>query len=207
MNYYIEQILQENKIVEFLQDRGIHCVRKSADKLFYRCPIHDEDKEPSFVVYPEGTEGRDYQTYHCFGCNSGITIINLKSDIDKISTKNAVKYFLKNTEIDEKCITDSLINEINNIKNEKTDSKIETLLLIINTICREHLIAYRDEEEIEFFDHFFKQLDRISECKDYNGLEMVLEILVDRGGLEKRVKRFQKRRENDYSSSLTSWRI
>ena len=62
-NYYIDRILEEKTITEFLQGRGIHPSSRSGDKDIYLCPIHQGDKVPSFMVYPAGVGGRDYQTY------------------------------------------------------------------------------------------------------------------------------------------------
>ena len=80
-NYYIDKILEEHKITTFLDERGIYPVRESGDRFIYHCPIHSGDNDPSFIVYPAGADGRKYQTYYCFGCHSGINIINLKRDL------------------------------------------------------------------------------------------------------------------------------
>jgi hypothetical protein len=49
-NYYVNRILQEKKITDFLQERNIYPIRKSGDKWIYRCPLHAGDNDPSFVV-------------------------------------------------------------------------------------------------------------------------------------------------------------
>ena len=171
MNYYTNKILKENKITSFLEEMGMYPIKKSGDKLFYNCPIHEEE-DPSFIVFPEGIEGRDYQTYHCFGCGSGINIINLKRDLNKISPTEAVKFFLKDMNIDSNEVISSIINDIINDKNISDDKKeVENLLLMINNTCREHLENYRDNEEIVFFDRVFRVVDKLSISRDIETLE------------------------------------
>ena len=47
------------------------------------CPFHSE-KTPSFHVVP------DRKMYHCFGCNSGGSVINFYMEIEKLSFYEAV---------------------------------------------------------------------------------------------------------------------
>ena len=205
MNYYIDQILKEKKITSFLEERGIYPVKKAGEKWVYRCPVHAGDKDPSFIVYPEGTKGREYQTYYCYGCHSGITIINLKSDIDGISSKSSVKYFLKSVKVSYKDARDSIIDDIKkgNLVIEP-QKEIEKILLIINSTCREHLLAYNDDDEVDFFESFFKEIDKVAISRDLDMLEKIYEILLR--GIDKRVEKFQARKEDAEVSSL-SWRL
>ncbi len=207
MNYYIDQILKDKKITTFLEEKGIYFVKKTGDKWMYHCPIHEGDNDPSFVVYEEGNEGRNYQTYYCFGCNSGITIINLKSDMERISHRESIKFFLKDIKIDLKGERNSIIDDIQNDERIKEDGKeVEMLMLLINNTCRRHLLTYNDEEEIDFFEYFFYEVDKIARAKNIDVLEKICNILVDRHGLIARVEKFQKR-EEDNVSSASKWRI
>jgi DNA primase len=207
MNYYIDKILKDKKITTFLEEKGIYPVKKTGDKWVYHCPVHAGDNDPSFVVYKEGTEGRDYQTYYCFGCHSGITIINLKSGIERISPKESVKFFLKNVKIDYKDARESIINDIQEGKLVIEEKKeIETSMLLINNTCRRHLSAYNDGEEIDFFESFFCEVDKIARAKNIDVLEKICNILIDRHGLIARVEKFQRRREEEVNSS-SAWRI
>lgn len=206
-NYYINKILEEKKITTFLEEKGILPVKETGNKIIYHCPIHSGDNDPSFIIYEIGTKGRNYQTYYCYGCHSGINIINLKSDLEKISIKESIRYFLKDIKIDKKNVMESIIDDIqkgNIIVEEKKE--IETLLLLINSICREHLLIYKDEEEIQFFEDFFKKIDDIAREKDIHMLEKIYYILTDKGGIDKRVENFQKRQENK-ELSLNGWKL
>ena len=207
MNYYVDKILKEKKITTFLEEKGIYPERKSSDKLFYRCPIHQGDNDPSFVVFPEGTKGREYQTYHCFACHSGINLINLKSDLDNISTKEAVRSFLKNIEIDSGDAIDSIIESLESDEKIIEDQKkIENILLVINCACKEHLLIYNGKEERVFFDKFFQKVDKIARAGDVETMEGILEILIEKHGLEERVDKFNQKQEEGNLSSM-NWRI
>ena len=134
MNYHINKILEEKTITSYLEENGIFPHKKSGDKSFYFCPIHKGDTDPSFVVFPVGTKGRTYQTYHCFGCHSGITLINLKSDLENLSTKEVVKHFLKDIKIENKDIIQSIIADIKNCR-------LNNMLPIKNLLCSENFFV------------------------------------------------------------------
>lgn len=211
-NYHVSRILEEKKITDFLQERGIYPVKKSGEKIIYRCPIHSGDNDPSFIVYPIGTKGRNYQTYHCFGCQSGINIVNLKSDLDGVSIKESIGFFLKSINIDPVEVSDSIINNIqNDIQNgENTvedDKQIEMILLLMNTTCRRYLDTYGDEEEVRFFDNrFYKKVDDIARSGDCDTLEVYYNMLIENNILPQRAENIRKRQEEDEISAV-KWRI
>ncbi len=207
VNYYIDKILKEKTITSFLEERGIFPQKKSGDKSMYLCPIHQGDTTPSFVVYPIGYKGREYQTYYCFSCHSGITLINLKKDIDGTTSRESIKSFLKGFNINYEDARKSIINDWKKGQlGIENNNEIEKMLLTINTICRNHIQSYNDEEEIEFFESFFKEVDKIARARDIEGLNDIFNILTDRHGLIKRVEKFQKRQDDKTISSL-SWKI
>jgi len=207
MNYYINRILQEKSITSYLESRGIFPQKRTGDKDIYHCPIHQGDNDPSFVVYPVGTKGRDYQTYYCFGCHSGITLINLKSALENISIKEVVKYFIKDIKIDTRDVVLSIIEDAKKQKLGIEENKgIEFLLLMINSSCRRHIMedCEANEEEIDFFENFFKKIDDIARARNLELLQQVSFILDE--GKDKRSKDYKKKKEEMEISSLT-WKI
>ena len=82
---FIENILKRKKITDILESRGFSPEREHGGKIFYKCPIH-LDKDPSFIVF----NNEEYQSYYCFGCHSGTTVINLVSDLDDITIGKAI---------------------------------------------------------------------------------------------------------------------
>ncbi len=215
-NYYVDRILEEKKITDFLDENGIHPAKKAGDKWAYLCPIHSGDKAPSFFVYPVGTKGRNYQTYHCFGCHSGINIINLKSDLDNVSAKEAIKFFLKgmNVEVVEamKSVAESIKEKVKkdekeNLGIDEGDKRIELLMLSLNVICREHLKDVDDDEEVRFFyNTFYKKVDEIARARDVDTLETFYNRLLDREVLVKRAEIILKSKEEE-GTSASRWII
>ena len=216
-NYYVDRILEEKKIIDFLEENGIYPSKKAGDKWVYICPIHDGDSSPSFVVYPVGTKGRSYQTYHCFGCHSGINIINLKSDLDKVSPKEAIRFFLKDIDVDPveamDSIVDSVIEDMKVDKEaeaeaEEGDKSIELLMLSLNNICREHLldIDYDEEEGRFIYDVFYKKVDEIARARDIETLSAFRNRLIDEEILDKRAKNILRNKEQERVSA-SEWII
>ena len=207
MNYYINKILQEKTITSYLEEKGIYPQKKTGDKSVYLCPVHQGDTSPSFIVYPVGTKGRDYQTYHCFGCHSGITLINLKSALEKIPTREVIKSFLKNIDINYEDARESIIKDYRKGELGIEYSKdIENTILLINSTSRNHLAndCKLDEEEIDFFENFFKKVDSIARSKDLKTLESVYEILIE--GNIKRMEKYKQRQEDKEISSAV-WKM
>jgi len=210
-SYYVDRILEEKKITDFLEENGIYPLKKSGEKYVYRCPIHSGDNDPSFLVYPVGTKGRNYQTYHCFGCHSGINIINLKSDLDNVSIKDAIKFFLKGMNIEAVDVIDSTISSIvNGIRGtekeeNESDTRIELKMMMLNTLCRKYLLECDDEEETDFFeDIFFKKVDELAMARDIDTLDEYFEMLVIKNVLLNRKDAIRKRRE-DAEASAKRW--
>lgn len=71
--------------IESLHDFG-H-MRVSAKRIIVKCPFHDE-KKASFVIY------RDSNTYHCFSCRSGHSVIDFIIKLHRTTFKEAVRYIL-----------------------------------------------------------------------------------------------------------------
>jgi hypothetical protein len=215
-NYYVDRILEEKKITDFLDENGIYPAKKTGEKWVYLCPIHAGDSSPSFVVYPVGTKGRNYQTYHCFGCHSGINIINLKSDFDKVSAKEAIRFFLKDMDVNPveamKSVADSIREEVsrgkkNDKKIDDGDKRIELLMLSMVNICKTHLSKIDDDEEARFFeDVFYKKVDEIARARDVETLEAFRNRLIDRQVLENRVENIRKNRVEE-GVSRSQWII
>jgi len=207
VNYYIEKILKEKTITSYLEEQGIFPAKKSGDKDMYCCPVHKGDNDPSFIVYPVGTKGREYQTFYCFGCHAGINLINLKSAVESISPRASVRHFLKDVEIDLVDAKESIIRDHkNNSLGIEEDKDVERTMLLINTTCRKHIAerCYFDEDEILFFEDFFKKVDKVANNRDLKSLEQIYDILVE--GSEKRVNRYRMRKE-EMAISTAKWTL
>ena len=132
--------------------------------------------------------------------------IVLKSDLDKVSTKESLKHFMKGVEINHTDARQSIIDDYKKgVLGIEHNNNIESIMLLINSTCRRHIIdCDYDEEEIDFFETFFEKVDRVARSKNLDMLEEVYDILIR--GNEKRVENYIKRQEDEDISSL-SWNI
>jgi DNA primase len=192
--YFIECILKERKITELLSSRGIFPVRENGDKLLYKCPVHDGDNDPSFTVFT----GEEYENYYCFGCHSGITVINLLSDLDKISIKESVKKLAHGLDIDEKDILLSSVRDTEKFLEEGGVSRIkevEELSLKINRACYEYLLSTNfNKEEVKFFIKIYKKIDILTRRKDFKNLKRLYSFIIDEG-IPYKVKQYHEKEE------------
>lgn len=63
---------------------GVQMDRQSKKRAYFPCPLHNE-KKPSFVWY------KDSNSFYCFGCNSGGTVIDLYMKLYEVSVSEAIK--------------------------------------------------------------------------------------------------------------------
>ena len=104
INPLIKEILQANKITDYLAKKGHHPVgSESGGKLKYRCPIHEGDRTPSFMVYLNG----NFENYFCYGCKHTYNIIHLYMAMENVTKKVAIRELSKDLNID----FDAHINE------------------------------------------------------------------------------------------------
>ncbi|MHA1470333.1 MAG: hypothetical protein ACTSSP_07200, partial [Candidatus Asgardarchaeia archaeon] len=141
--------------------------------------------------------------------HSGINIINLKKDLDDLSVKESATSFLRGMKLDKgdriESVADNLSKFVEEGNLEIGDNKrIECLLLLINTTCRNHLLTYKDEEEFNFIREFLKKVEIVARSKNVETLEKVHHLLAP--GLGKRSKAFLKRKEKETLSSV-DWDI
>lgn len=82
----IEQVRTGTDVVELVS--GYVALKKVGRNWRGLCPFHTE-RSPSFYVNPER------QTYHCFGCGAGGSVINFVMAIEKLEFPEAVKFLGK----------------------------------------------------------------------------------------------------------------
>lgn len=208
--YIINKILSENKITDILLNRGIKPVKRSNKRYSYHCPLpeHPGDNDPSFIVYNPETDD-ETQTYHCFGCGSGSTVIDLVAELDGITTLDSFKTFYNKTKIDEKERADSIIISIQDASEMtqrlcnmgyKNRKGVELLFIKISSLCRMHLDrTERDEEEVEFFHRVYKIIEDYGRSCDEDMLLKIYDALYD--GILNRFEKYQKRKEKIWADN------
>jgi DNA primase len=80
----IDAIKARVDLAAIVAERGVKLQRKG-QHLFARCPFHQPDKTPSFVVTPHRG------LFHCFGCGLGGDAIGFLVRYDRVSFPEAVR--------------------------------------------------------------------------------------------------------------------
>tara|TARA_Y100000310_G_scaffold57488_2_gene52703 strand:+ start:36201 stop:36833 length:633 start_codon:yes stop_codon:yes gene_type:complete len=195
----VDSILKEKKITDYLNEKGILPTRQFADKQVYRCPVHTSDKDPSFTVY--FNEDKGYETYYCFGCQSGGSIIQLISAIENIPVKDIVKDFASEFKIDNKTALELACGELDNLL-QYHPIKENSLLLKLSNMCYLFLkeVSF-DEEEFEFIDNIFQKIDKIIRDKDTETLDKIYNFLSDEGLTYRCSQFFDKKEEEELETA------
>jgi hypothetical protein len=133
--------------------------------------------------------------------------------MDKVSSKEAIRFFLKGINVDPveamDSITDSIIEDMKGekIDHDDGDKVIELLMLSLNFRCRTYLELCDDEAESKFFDdNFYKKVDEIAMARDVETLDAYYNMLMDREILVKRAEIINKRKEEE-EMSASKWII
>jgi len=204
MNFYINKILREKTITSYLEEKGILPQKTSGDKKIYCCPIHSGDNDPSFVVYLNS----QYENYYCYGCHSGGSIINLVSDLEKISIKKAIAKLASGLNIKSVDILDSVIEQLKANKRFDNNNNLEILFLKINKACYNYIWSVNyDKDEICFFEEIYKKIDKVAFARDEDTLSEMFRFLVDQGFPSRVDRLFNKKEEKmifDYNK-IKAW--
>ncbi len=78
----IDEIIFKNPIVDVISTYVT--LKKNGSRYLGLCPFHSE-KTPSFVVYPNS------QSFYCFGCGTGGTVITFVSKIENLSYRETLQ--------------------------------------------------------------------------------------------------------------------
>jgi len=151
--------------------------RLSGGKLSYVCPFQwHSETNPSFIVWTDDA----YESFYCFGCQSGANIINLVSLYEGISKREAVKKLgegLDFTISDEEKINNKIISQSESSIMSRASDPVVLLsqkLTDISYECSNYLksVDY-DEQELNRIDKIWEILDRF--LKEYD-LEKIDDI-------------------------------
>ncbi len=196
--HYIQQILQEVEITKTLEERGIYPSKTKENKIYYKCPIHEGDSNPSFIVFTDKT----YQTYKCFGCHSGSNIINLISELDNVSIKQSIRYLIRGIKIDDKDILEDYIDDIVDYVYYESKDSINEISLKISRVCYDFLQSINfNDKEVFFFNGLFKIINKAVKQKNKNVLIKMLDFLLDEG-IPDRIDIYIKKKEMEQLENI-----
>jgi len=138
---------------------------------------------------------KEYENYYCFSCHSGITVINLLSELDGISTRQATKNLIKGLDIKEQDVIESIVKYLKTNKVLNNSNILGELSLKISVNCYNYLQELSfDQEESDFLDKFFKLIDHLVTVNDISTLQEIYDILVEYG-IPKRVEKYLEKQE------------
>lgn len=193
--HFVQNILDNNTIVDYLESIGISPASSSAKHYKYNCPSpHHDDKTPSFMVFTDG----EHQAYKCFGCGVYGDVINLHSLINKCSLSYSIKCLGNLDEYspyEESTFLENIINEL-----KKQNDSIESLdhfMIKINRTCFNFMknVDY-SESEIELMDSAMSIIDDTVISGDRKTADELYDILT-KECLPQRVREFNVRRQRN----------
>ncbi len=79
----IDEIIMKNPVEDVIS--SYVNLKKNGSRYLGLCPFHSE-KTPSFVVYPNS------QSFYCFGCGTGGTVITFISKVENLTYRETLQY-------------------------------------------------------------------------------------------------------------------
>lgn len=174
----IENILKTKPITKYLASKGIMPDGHERNgKIFYRCPLHEGDNTPSFVVY---TGSGDYENFYCFGCKARYNIIHLYRDLEKVSLGASIKALGEGITVSDDAELTHAINAIQSDNSIQSKFTPDELVLQLSRMLYEFLkwVDY-DPECAAACDKMYQTIDKASETCDWESLQTMYDDLQD----------------------------
>ncbi|MFA5598964.1 MAG: CHC2 zinc finger domain-containing protein [Phenylobacterium sp.] len=160
--FVYDAIKKSISIVEYLSQRGIQPHNEYSGKYTYICPIPShKDTKPSFIVYDNAN---GMQSFCCFGCKSGGSIIELISAMESRSKADVVSELSGGLEISGDAEINFILNEIKNDIAQKNESdtadEIASICLAIGVLSFGYWGKTDfDAEELIFLEAIYSIID------------------------------------------------
>ena len=84
----IDRLKSEVSLVRLIEGAG-YALKPQGKDLAMRCPLHEDDDTPSFIVTPAKN------VWHCFGCQQGGSVIDWVMATRKVSFRHAVQLLVQ----------------------------------------------------------------------------------------------------------------
>ena len=154
----IETVLKSKTIVDYLSSQGHEPVTCSGSKWKYLCPFLDhQETKPSFIVFRD----RDVETFWCFGCSRGLTLINLIANLEGLTYGQTLQKLVPDYQITSEDEIKVLLSQIDKIHETPPEEDIGKTLINISRMCLTYLEKTKnDGAEEEIMDKFYAQLDQ-----------------------------------------------
>jgi hypothetical protein len=194
----INSMLKDKSITSYLEEKGISCVRDFSGKKVYRCPLHEGDNDPSFTVYMNGEE--EHQTFYCFGCSEGGSLIQLVSAFEKTPVKDIIRNLTKDIKITDEGLLSSIIIDLEELGKIYPVAMERTLIQLVR-LCYHYLESVHfDKNEVDFFTSIFQKVDQVVKESDTSALEEIYDFLSTIG-IQQRCSKYNNRIEQEILES------
>lgn len=161
-----KHVLSKLKISKLIQSYGLDLISESGGRYKMRCPFHEE-KTASMKVYP------DTNTYFCYGCGAGYTVIDFVMNYESISYLEVIERFGKNVDItSDKFIIEEINKKLGGSK-VSVAKYANAVKYRLGVTLRDYLRSNKDKETVvdscfKDMDLYFSDIDNLSEDKvDY----------------------------------------
>lgn len=166
----------------YLEKKGHQPIKYlTGGKISYVCPLpgHNETK-PSFIVWTNA----EYENFHCFGCGSGHSIIQLVSLMEGFGFKETVKKLSDGMEISAEEDVKYELKKLGKELYYRHENEFAQAAMSLGNQCRCYLESVNnDSVECELVDKFWKIIDSyISGC-EFDKLEeslMYLSVVLEK---------------------------
>jgi hypothetical protein len=198
-NQLIQKILETRKITDYLTNKGIYpATPERGGKIKYKCPIHEKDNDPSFVVYTQSTE---YQNFYCYGCKATFNIIHLFQKLENCSLEKAIKSLSEGLSVD---IDSEISSAIRDFQQEDIDRKeydVPQLVLLLNRqiygLCKK---VDNDSKIVSECENLFKKMDSIVEeygdsSNSVMALRKMYDLILKQDIVKLKIKEYKKRKQ------------
>lgn len=194
----INMIIESNKITDYLATKNVFPVQ-DGERYKYSCPLHQE-KTPSFVVYTND----GIQSFYCFGCKVGGSIINLISNLEKISVSETIKKLGGDIDISDEAELSLICEKLKSALNKEIDEKQEfkdkssCISLNFSLLGSIHLkMTDYDEETFNMLEDLYKHFDENIWLFDIKSVDNMYKYIVSEKLFQKRMSLWKnKQKEN-----------
>jgi hypothetical protein len=184
--YAIDKIRKEHALIDYVKLAGHTPVREYGNRWTFVCPIH-KDNDPSFMVYKNDNDIRDYQTYFCWGCKASGDIISLKAELEyggQHGRGKALTDLSHGMDLSFDGEIDYLVNELKKQLDgdaAQFDGNVfDDISLKISSLGHEAFAeAGYDSHYLLFMEGVYKQLDKYALNKDVGSMNEAYEYLID----------------------------
>lgn len=173
-NPLVKIILEKHNLIDYLSQQGHKPIAQNARYFRYLCPLHKETNGSFFVYFGSRLN------YYCYGCSQSGDIINLVSQLENITIKQAFGKLLHGLDIDH---DDILIEAAAKMREEsiRYQKTLEDYAFLYSLSFRKYLESVKhDPTEVQFLESVYAKIDVLIQSVDLEVLEDLYSKLIEK---------------------------